>query len=505
MHKLMIVEDEVLIAMHLEETLARMGYEISGRASSGEEAVRMTRELHPDLILMDIGMPGRLDGIDASKKIKAELDIPVVFLTAHADDKLIERASEVEPAGYVLKPFKDSEIKACVEISLYKKDMERRLRESEERYRLVVENANEIIVIVQDGTLKFVNSKAVQFTGREQQELTSRPFVDFVHPDDREKVLERHHEALKGKEIPQLFTFRVVNKDRNIRWVEASSVLINWQGGPATLSFISDVTDRVLTQEALKEYSERLEEMVEERTRALREAQEQLVRREKLAVLGQLAGGVAHELRNPLGAIKNATYFLNMALEQAEPEIKETLEILQKELAASERVISCLLDFARSKPPTRREIYVNDVLQEVLSAVEMPANVKVVSQLGEALPAVLADPDQLRQVFTNIILNAIQAMSEGGRLAIKLEVPSSEWVTVSFSDTGMGIPEEDLRKAFEPLFTTKARGIGLGLALVKTLVEAHGGAIEVQSEQGKGSIFMVKLPRSGGSSSCSGQ
>jgi signal transduction histidine kinase/DNA-binding LacI/PurR family transcriptional regulator len=264
--------------------------------------------------------------------------------------------------------------------------------------------------------------------------------------------------------------------------------------------------ERERAQEALKEYSERLEEMVEQRTKELREAQEQLVRREKLAVLGQMAGGVGHELRNPLGAISNAAYFLNMVLEEPDPEVKETLEILQKEVKTSEVIISSLLDFARAKPPSRREVDINDVVHEALSRVAVPANVKVVRQLDETLPIILADPDQLGQVFENIILNAVQAMAEAGQLVVKTEAPSPEWVAVSFTDTGVGIPEENLDKLFEPLFTTKAKGIGLGLAVTKTLVEGHGGTIKVESpstvrrtgEIGVGTTFTVRLPISVG-------
>jgi len=235
------------------------------------------------------------------------------------------------------------------------------------------------------------------------------------------------------------------------------------------------------------------------------------IRREKLAVLGQLAGGVGHELRNPLGAIKNAAYYLNMVLEKPEPEVKETLEILEKEVGTSERIISSILDFARPKPLTRRKVDVNSVLQEVLSHTTVPGNVEVVSQLDEMLPMIIADPDQLGRVFGNLVSNAIQAMPQGGKLMVKTsaslrrersversvepsEVPSPEWMAISFTDTGAGIPQENLGRLFEPLFTTKAKGIGLGLALTRTLVEGHRGTIEVQSEVGKGSTFTVKLP-----------
>jgi len=180
-------------------------------------------------------------------------------------------------------------------------------------------------------------------------------------------------------------------------------------------------------------------------------------------------------------------------------EKKPSMDILEKEVATSERIISSLLGFARPKPPIRRKVDINQVVQEALSRTTLPENVEVVSELDETLPTILADPDQLAQVFGNILLNAVQAMPEGGRLVIQTSevserLPKSEWVAISFTDTGVGISAENLKKLFEPLFTTRAKGIGLGLPLVKTLVEGHGGTIEVESEVGKGSTFTVKLP-----------
>jgi signal transduction histidine kinase len=270
---------------------------------------------------------------------------------------------------------------------------------------------------------------------------------------------------------------------------------------------------------------------VMERTKELDEVQERLIRMERLAILGQMASRVGHELRNPLAAIKNAAYFLNMVLEEPNPKVKEMLEILEEKVNTCERIISSLLDFGRTKPPDWRKADINDIVQEALARISVPENVEVVSQLDEALPIIRADPNQLGQAFGNIILNAIQAMPEGGRLVVKTsansdfgeplglsastelgevsgrrlsrpvepsDAPSPEWVTVSFADTGMGIPEENLGKLFEPLFTTKAKGIGLGLAVTRTLVDGHGGTIEVESQVGKGTTFRMRLPISGG-------
>jgi len=247
----------------------------------------------------------------------------------------------------------------------------------------------------------------------------------------------------------------------------------------------------------LRDLGEQVKWELAERKRAeeaLRDTQEQLIRREKLAVLGQLAGGVGHELRTPLGAINNAVYFLNMVLEEPDPEVKEMLDIIKKEVGTSDRIIRSLLGFARTGAPVWQKVDVNEVVGSALSRANVPENVEVVSQLDEGMPIIPSDPDQLVRVFGNIILNAVQSMPDGGQLVIRSEVLSPEGVAVSFTDTGMGIPEENIGKLFEPLFTTKAKGIGLGLALVKTLVEGHGGTVEVQSEERKGSTFTVKLP-----------
>ncbi|MBN1842639.1 MAG: PAS domain-containing protein [Deltaproteobacteria bacterium] len=227
---------------------------------------------------------------------------------------------------------------------------------------------------------------------------------------------------------------------------------------------------------------------------ALREAQDELIRKEKLAILGQLAGGVGHELRNPLTALKNAAYFLNMTLKEPEPKVKATLEILNKEVGTSEKIISSLLDFTRPKAPTIQKVDINEIVEEALSRNTVPKNIEVVRELDDGLPAIPGDPDQLSQVFGNLILNAAQAMPEGGRLTVKSQVESPEQVAIRVEDTGAGIPEENLAKVFEPLFTTKARGIGLGLALTKILVERNGGTIEVESEAGEGTTFTVGLP-----------
>ena len=244
---------------------------------------------------------------------------------------------------------------------------------------------------------------------------------------------------------------------------------------------------------ALKEYSERLEEMVEERTKDLKDAQETLIRKEKLAILGQLAGGVGHELRNPLGVISNAVYYLKMVMPDAEENIKEYLRTISSEVDRSTKIVSDLLDFSRVKSIDKEEIGITDLIAQILERQPAPENMEIVTTIPPGLPLIFVDPLQIGQVFDNLINNAYQAMPEGGKLTIEAK-SEGDMVHVSVTDTGSGISKENMGKLFEPLFTTRARGIGLGLAVSKNLMEANGGGIEVESEEGKGSIFTVIFP-----------
>ena len=256
---------------------------------------------------------------------------------------------------------------------------------------------------------------------------------------------------------------------------------------------IRDITDRKLAEEKLKEYSEHLEDMVEKRTGELRDAQEQLIRKEKLAILGQLAGGVGHELRNPLGVISNAVYYLKMVLPDADETIKEYMDIISSEVRNSEKIVSDLLDFSRIRQMEKEEIEIIELVTRALEKQPPPENVKVVTQIPADILSVYVDIRQLGQVLINLISNACQAMPEGGRLTIQAK-GDRHGVRLSIADTGSGIPEENMEKIFDPLFTTRARGIGLGLAVSRNLIEANGGRIEVKSEDGKGSTFTITLP-----------
>ena len=245
---------------------------------------------------------------------------------------------------------------------------------------------------------------------------------------------------------------------------------------------------------------QQLESRVRERTTELehalaelRSAQEDAVRREKLAMLGQLASGVGHELRNPLGVMTNAVYYLEMIQADADAEVREYLGILRGQIGVADRIVTDLLDFARIKPPQIRAVSLAGLVDEQLARLGPLNGIEVEREFPEDLPPVWIDAGQVGQVVLNLLTNAVQAMDERGVLTLRGRL-SADGVALEVQDTGSGIAPELQQKIFEPLFTTKARGIGLGLAVSRSLAQANGGALAVSSRPGEGATFTLKLP-----------
>lgn len=252
----------------------------------------------------------------------------------------------------------------------------------------------------------------------------------------------------------------------------------------------------------VSEAHHRLEHRVEERTRELRatldklhEAQEELLRQERLAILGQLASGVGHELRNPLAVMTNALYYLDMVLEEATPEVQEYLGIVRHQIGLSEKIVSDLLDFARIKTPERQELALPALADQQIERLDLGNGLAVDRRFPTDLPMAYGDPVQLGQVVLNLVTNAVQAMGDSdGTLTLRGRSPAPGTVELEVSDSGPGVPGELRDRIFEPLFTTKARGIGLGLAVSRGLAEANGGSLSLVSRPGEGAVFVLALP-----------
>jgi signal transduction histidine kinase len=243
----------------------------------------------------------------------------------------------------------------------------------------------------------------------------------------------------------------------------------------------------------LEEYSQRLEELVDERTRQLREAQEQLVRSERLAAIGQVAAMVGHDLRNPLTGINSATYYLKMKLGSSmDGKAREMLELIEKDVEYANKIIADLMEYSREMQLTPDKATPRSIMKEAISIVDTPQNIQLQDRTQNK-PEMVLDFDKMKRVFTNLIRNAVDAMPDGGELVISSR-ESENNVEFIFADTGTGMTKDTVDKLWTPFFSTKAKGMGLGLAICKRIVEAHGGKISVKSITGRGTTFIVTIP-----------
>jgi signal transduction histidine kinase len=300
-------------------------------------------------------------------------------------------------------------------------------------------------------------------------------------------------EILMGKPS-RLVEGRFKRKDGEWILAEVESRVIKKFGVPVGFQLTTrDITERKRMEKKLEEYSQHLEELVEKRTIELKEAQEQLLKAERLATIGELSAMVGHDLRNPLTGIANAAYYLKMKISpKMGAKVQEMLDVIDKDVEYSNKIVNDLLEYSRPITLELTENNPKSLLKEALALVNIPTNVHVLD-LAEDKPKIKVDADKMKRVFVNIIKNSVEAMPEGGKLTIMSKETKGK-VEIAFTDTGAGIPKEALEKLFVPLFTTKARGMGFGLSICKHIVEAHGGKISVESTVGKGTVFTLIIP-----------
>ena len=385
-----------------------------------------------------------------------------------------------------------------------RKHAQMELEQAEARYRQLFENAMEgIFQTTPDGRFITANPALLSMLGFGSLAELNTSAINledkfYVQPGRRKEFLLQLEQA---GEIAG-FESEVYRKDGSTFWISENARRVpDSHGRPSYFEgTLTDISERKHAENQIIQLNASLEQRVEARTRELRDAQEKLVRQEKLATLGQLAGGVGHELRNPLGVINSAVYYLKLVQPEADEKIKKYHQMIEQEVHTAGMIINDLLDFGRVVTPDRQPVSISELLGRVLARFPVPATVQVSLDLPADLPQVQADPLQLEQVLGNLITNACQAMQAGGQLTLggaPVAMDNQQWLRISVNDTGTGITPENMQRLFEPLFTTKLRGIGLGLAVSKKLVEANGGRITVQSEPGHGSTFSFYLPVKG--------
>jgi len=359
-----------------------------------------------------------------------------------------------------------------------RKKAQQALADEVTRRRILVDQSRDgIVVLDESGKVYETNKRFAEMLGYSPEEVTQLYVWDWEAVASRELVQEMLRTV---DEAGDHFETRHRRKDGTLYDVEISTNGAVVAGQKLVFCVCRDITERKQAEEALKA------------------AQEKLIRSEKLAVIGQLASGVSHELRNPLGAIKNAVLYVRRKiakgeLSASEPKVLQFLDIIDEEVDSANKVITDLLSFSRVAKPTVSLVNAGSIIKGALDHVAIPKNVKVVTEADPDLPMVMVDGAQIQQVFINVILNALEAMPEGGRLEIRARSKEG-LVTVEFTDSGGGISKSVMGKIFDPLFTTKPRGVGLGLAMSKSIMERHGGDIVVRSKEGKGTTFTIYLP-----------
>ena len=244
-------------------------------------------------------------------------------------------------------------------------------------------------------------------------------------------------------------------------------------------------------QENLLRQRQREKEHIEQE---LKKAERKLIRQTRLATIGQVAASIAHELRNPLGAVRNANYYLQRRLSNVDPKWNEYLTIIEREIGTAERIISTLLEMSRAKDPTVQAVNLDEAVRKAFDRIEETDGVSLHCTLKPAPFLVKADPEQLQQVLVNLLTNAVQAMDGNGQIDVTATL-DEQFTIITIQDNGPGIAEDVRDEIFEPLFTTKAKGTGLGLAICRQLIERHGGTLDLVESATGGAAFGIRLPQ----------
>ncbi len=342
----------------------------------------------------------------------------------------------------------------------------------------------------------FVNAAFCAMVGHPREALLGRSDHDFFPKAEADWFHERDRELFATGKVIDVAEEPITDAQGRQHLLATTKVPLRDALGNIThlVGIIHDITALKAAEEALRRSNEALEQRVEERTRALATAQGELLRKERLAVLGQLTGGLAHQIRNPLGAITNALFLLKRLMGPgAAPDMGELVRIIEEECWTANRIITDLLDFARVREPRLHPTTLGPLVSEVLAANPLPPHLRLERLEPADVPEVLADAVQLGGALTNLVQNAVEAMPVAGTLTVSLE-PSGDAVHLAVADTGGGVSPELISRLFEPLVTTKQLGLGLGLTTARALVENQGGTLRYEARPGAGARFIITLP-----------
>lgn len=457
--RILIMEDEALIAADLEDRLLGMGYDVCAVCDDTAEAWRLIEELRPDLALLDIRVRGAQDGIELGGRVRRELDIPFIFLTAHADESTLAKARETEPAGYVLKPFHDRELRAAIEIALSRHRSLVKTRSMERWLSTTLSSiADGVLATDLQGRIHFVNAAAERLTGWTGSEALGLPLETVFR--------------LEGQNLRR--------RNGSLMPLEYSLAPIQDQGGTAQVVVFRDCTQKMQVQEA-----------------------------QRMESLGVLATGVSHDFNNLLGIIRGHVSLLEGRLHDS---LQQSLQEIDLATQRASLLCSQMLAVA-GQAQQAAELDVNELVcgsRELLEASLTPAH-SLELKLEPGLPRLSAESSQLQQVLVSLVRNGVEAMEEGGTVMVSARsrcltaedvsaftlghgIEPGPYVEFEVSDAGEGIAAANLPRLFEPFFTSRFHGRGLGLWAVAGAVRRHAGGLRVESQPGQGSRFFVYFP-----------
>ena len=527
----LVVDDDATTRLLLRQTIERHGLRVA-EAADGASGLAEFQRLHPDIVLLDVMMPD-MDGFEVCaqlRRLAGGANTPVLMITGLDDSVSIDRAYQSGATDFITKPITWPILGHRLRYILRSARLTGDLARSETRFRATFDQtAVGITHVAMDGRFLMVNWKFCEILGYSKDEMLQLSVDEITYPQDRARSIALRMQIDSGKTDTFVNEKRLVRKDGTVIWATVTVSLIRDQDGRPMykIGVIQDISERRRTEEALQRTNDDLKAI----NARLQEVQNQLLQSEKMASIGQLAAGVAHEINNPIGYVYSnlgtlQKYLQQMfgvlaAYESAEgalaPEALEALRALKREadleflredvgslmaesregITRVKKIVQDLKDF--SHVGAQEEWQWADLhkgLDSTLNIVnnEIKYKAQVVKRYGE-LPEVRCLPSQLNQVFMNLLVNAAHAIEQQGEIRLSSGV-SGEEVWVEVADTGKGIAPEHLGRIFDPFFTTKAvgQGTGLGLSLSYGIVRKHHGRIEVESEPGKGATFRIILP-----------
>ena len=493
--RVLIVEDSEDDTTLLVRELRRGGYEVTFQRVETAQELRKALDGSSswDVVIADYNLPCFSAPAALTLLQESRLDLPFLVVSGTIGEETAAALMKAGAHDYFMKsnlarliPAIERELKEA-EVRQERRKAEEALRRSEGKYRTLVENANDAILIVQDEVIKFSNSRTMEILGYSEAELAKIPFTEHIHPEDRGTVLEGYQKRLRGEKLGALYSFRVQNKSGEVLWAELNVVLIEWEGRPATLNFVRDVTEH-------------------------KKLEEQFLQAQKMEAIGQLAGGFAHDFNNSITLIKVCSQLALLELKEEDP-LREKLEMIHQATQRSANLANQLLAFSRRQIMEMKVFDPNDLLRDLHKMLRrvIGDDIELINHLADDLGRVKADPALVEQVVINLVVNSRDAMPTGGRLTIetanvefdrlsardRVNGNPGAYVMLAVSDTGVGMTPAVKERIFEPFFTTKekGRGTGLGLSTVYGIVRQSGGNIRVDSEPGKGAMFKIYFPR----------